>query len=74
MFRRTLFRFCVILLIPIIYLFQKNNQLRIPEFPSLSLGGSHGLFRADFRVQPLRNNLVAQNEGVSRGAWMRAGK
>ncbi|KAA8906090.1 hypothetical protein FN846DRAFT_721991 [Sphaerosporella brunnea] len=71
MMRRSLaIRLSLLLIIPIIYYLHQREELRLPEFSSIALTSSAGLFQKGVLQTPLQNNLVAQREGVSRGPWI----
>ncbi|CCX32677.1 Protein of unknown function [Pyronema omphalodes CBS 100304] len=70
MIRRSPVRFLLLLLIPVIYLLHSHEQLQLPSLKRVKFVGESGLFRKDIQQAPLTNNLVAQNEGISRGPWI----
>ena len=68
--RKRLLKLCLALSIPVIYLLHRNEELHFPILNSANGGrGKHGpgLFLEDVRTTPIANNLLAQNEGISRG-------
>ena len=68
--RKSLLKLCLILSIPVIYLLHLNEELQFPILYSANGGrekNGPGLFLEDVRTAPIANNLLAQNEGISRG-------
>ncbi|KAF8250636.1 hypothetical protein K440DRAFT_127225 [Wilcoxina mikolae CBS 423.85] len=69
MMRRGPIKLALLLICPIIYLLHRHQELRFPAFRKINIAIGDGLF-SNVQQIPMENNLVAQNEGISRGPWV----